>query len=422
MKKTGLRFLKYALAGVLLLPSLTSLAFAEETGPSASPESETEGQSVADKDDRTRSRIKEILAGDQMDCTLQFSLPQFTGEETERNELFNKLQVDVYKVAGLTQYTGYDTYYYAPVIEKSDANVAKIDSYDELKDVDNTTWDEIAKVFAASTSLESTKAGTGTATDGEIVIKNLKPGLYLVVPHDAENSTKKTKEGYSVAYTTLYEYDFKPQLISIPSPSDLKGTSWKIDDSIESFVMTPSMMTSDAAAEGWLTTVEVMLKPQRTRRFASLKIVKAIDTYELGQPVTFVFSIDEINPKEGETGYHNVTSITFDDTLTSETNSTIVEHIPYGIDVLVKEIYAGANYSLNDGETGERTVKVEVAADQTTEPGKEPVITVSTISNKRKNDNRKGWGLKNIATFKDGKWTMVSEKDLIEDVEQEVTE
>ena len=342
MKKTGLRFLKYALAGVLLLPSLANLAFAEEPDPSASPASETgTGE---------RSRIADIIK-DGTKCTLNFTLPQFSGEDAERAELLSKLEVDVYKVAGIEQETGYDSYHYKDVATVGEADQAKVDvlkTYVGLKTLDNDKWNELAEIFADA-SLGTPQ--TAKASGGSISLSNLDPGLYLIVPRDADHKTEKSDEGYSIADTTVFEYEFKPQLISLPSPSDLRDDKWKIDDKIDSFVMTPSMMTSDAAAEGWLTTVEVMLKPQREYRLSSLVIRKRLDSYQAGRAATFVF---RVSGKLDDKTYENVAAITF--TNEGGLKQVVLDNIPVNMEITVEELTGAATSFIAVGDTVKTTV------------------------------------------------------------------
>ena len=383
MKKTGLRFLKYALAGVLLLPSLANLAFAEEPDPSASPESETgTGE---------RSRIADIIE-DGTKCTLNFSLPQFNGEDAERAELLSKLEVDVYKVAGIEQETGYDSYHYKVVATVDEADQAKVDvleTYAGLKTLDNDKWNELAEIFADA-SLGTPQ--TAKASGGSISLSNLDPGLYLIVPRDADHKTEKSDEGYSIADTTVFEYEFKPQLISLPSPSDLRDDKWKIDDKIDSFVMTPSMMTSDAAAEGWLTTVEVMLKPQREYRLSSLVIEKFLDTYQANRSVTFVF--DVVGTLKGQKVYANVASITFDNEGGSK--QVVLDHIPVGAEVTVKELTGATTaYKLTSDEEVTVTILPPTQA-----------AARAKFSNTRGGEEPHGHGVNNKFTYNGSTWDL----------------
>ena len=99
--------------------------------------------------------------------------------------------------------------------------------------------------------------------------------------------------------------------------------------------------------------MSITAKPEMKPRYGKLKIIKTLDNYidlsknQINEPSLFVFEITAVNPSETEGGEDTVVfqddrGIEF--TATGE-ESIVVDHIPAGSIVTVKEIYSGASYT-----------------------------------------------------------------------------
>ncbi len=155
-------------------------------------------------------------------------------------------------------------------------------------------------------------------TDGDTIKPHQEDslGLFLVVPGHVQ--------------TSLWEYDFNPALLAVPSIARTKD--------------------GDPDDGEWVYNVPMYLKGTRERRLMDLEIVKNLRTYNktLG-PVTFVFDVTamlDIN-KDGndELVFQSTAEVTFDET-TGYQNKAVVKNIPAGAKVTVTEVYTGQSYEL----------------------------------------------------------------------------
>ncbi len=151
--------------------------------------------------------------------------------------------------------------------------------------------------------------GSFDVEDGSGSYEPLQHGLYLVLAQDTN--------------TENYSYSFNPYIISIPDNYYYQ--------------------TKDEKDDEWIYDVSAGLKPERTPRYGSLKIIKTLNAYNASlKETTFVFSV-EGKDDDGNVVYSNVVSTTFDSTGSKE---AILDQIPSGLHVTVKEVYSGASYTL----------------------------------------------------------------------------
>ena len=201
-----------------------------------------------------------------------------------------------------------------------------------------------ATAIARGTDVDPTYTGLKLGEDFTV-----DGGLYLMVLHGNSPTNNPedpwTKAEYfqdievdgatstvTVAYSSNFEYRFKPQLISIPTREPT------VDPELEENV--PWI-----GVEG--NPLVVNLKAERERRLGNLEIVKTLDNKESKEDAIFVFDIKaeltEIVDGESktETVYANVVSINFTD---PGTRSVLIEDLPVDAVVTVEEIYHGATY------------------------------------------------------------------------------
>lgn len=279
-------------------------------------------------------------------------------------ETIDEVHAKLYRVAEVSDtavYTAIDAF-------AEDTEVSKVSNLKTRGDSSDwaQTWEDLAAAAAKVVESENVPAtdtitmqpdaatGTsiGTATD-------LKTGLYLVVVETAQSSE--------------YEYSFSPYLVALP------GSEYR---------QTGSYGTGE---DEWNYDQTVGLKPERTARYGQIEIVKSLKEFNasLGD-VTFVFQVTATRAEDGnpaEVVYDNVVSITF---AQGEplTKSVVVDNLPAGSVVTVKEVYSGGSYSISPGTSD--SAEVTVAADEVTPVQFENTYNDRTIS---------GYGVTNHYTY-----------------------
>ena len=261
-------------------------------------------------------------------------------------ETIDEVHAKLYRVAEVS-----DTAVYTAIgAFAEDTEVSKVSNLKTRGDSSDwaQTWQDLAA--AAAKVVES---GTGTA-------ENLPTGLYLVVVETAQSSE--------------YEYSFSPYLVALP------GSEYR---------QTGSYGTGE---DEWDYDQTVGLKPERTARYGQIEIVKSLREFNasLGD-VTFVFQVTATRAEDGnpaEVVYDNVVSITF---AQGEplTKSVVIDNLPAGSVVTVKEVYSGGSYSIAPGTSD--SAEVTVAADEVTPVQFENTYNDRTIS---------GYGVTNHYTYK----------------------
>lgn len=279
-------------------------------------------------------------------------------------ETIDEVHAKLYRVAEVSDtavYTAIDAF-------AEDTEVSKVSNLKTRGDSSDwaQTWEDLAAAAAKVVESENVPAtdtitmqpdaatGTsiGTATD-------LKTGLYLVVVETAQSSE--------------YEYSFSPYLVALP------GSEYR---------QTGSYGTGE---DEWNYDQTVGLKPERTARYGQIEIVKSLKEFNasLGD-VTFVFQVTATRAEDGnpaEVVYDNVVSITF---AQGEplTKSVVIDNLPAGSVVTVKEVYSGGSYSIVRGTSD--SAEVTVAADEVTPVQFENTYNDRTIS---------GYGVTNHYTY-----------------------
>lgn len=142
-------------------------------------------------------------------------------------------------------------------------------------------------------------------------VEGLSPGMYLV-----SAASVKSAE---------YIYNFIPYLAALPNNNYYKEPGG--DDT-------------------WIYDVETELKPEQAVRYGSIKIEKALPSYNatLGGAF-FVFQVEA--QKVGKKVYSDVVSLSFDG---PGVKALQVDRIPAGAQVTVTEVYSGSAYlAVTDG-------------------------------------------------------------------------
>ena len=279
------------------------------------------------------------------------------------------VKIDLYRVADAVEFQTFDTYDWsvnAPFNEK----IGTID-----KNIDSDGWKKLAQQaadVALGTAPEGAAEWDPSAAAGKIdsslkildnpagaEIKDLKPGLYLVIARGTVNikdnkyaataagETPETSSTVTIANSKTYAYKFAPELVSLP-------TKAAVNDVIDTGNPGP-----------WLTSATITLKPSQEVRVGNLEIVKTLDDYadrekkvgdnprKMKDPATFVFKMT-IYEDESKANVirEDYLSAVFDE---YGTKTILVENLPVDSFVVVKEEYTGRNYSAK-AEEGSKTI------------------------------------------------------------------
>ena len=287
-------------------------------------------------------------------------------------ETIDEVHAKLYRVAEVSDtavYTAIDAF-------AEDTEVSKVSNLKTRGDSSDwaQTWEDLAAAAAKvveSKNVSATKTITmqpdaatgtsiGTATDLIGTATDLETGLYLVVVETAQSSE--------------YEYSFSPYLVALP------GSEYR---------QTGSYGTGE---DEWNYDQTVGLKPERTARYGQIEIVKSLKEFNasLGD-VTFVFQVTATRAEDGnpaEVVYDNVVSITF---AQGEplTKSVVIDNLPAGSVVTVKEVYSGGSYIIKPGTSD--SAEETVAADEVKPVQFENTYNDRTIS---------GYGVTNHYTYK----------------------
>lgn len=278
-------------------------------------------------------------------------------EVVAAHDQFSELQnlpitVKLYKVADIAVTGAY----------KATEAFEAIDFSDVDADTVAADWEEKAKLAKEIVDAgEVAVDAEAVSEEGKAAFTALETGMYLIdaQPVDSDYNT----------------YEFTPYLVSLPN-NYYYGTGndeWVYD-----------LVENNA----------IGLKPEKSDRYGDLIINKTLDVYNATNGgANFVFQVEatktDVDTEEVRVVYSNVVALAFDGT---GTNSVKIEKIPAGADVVVTEIYSGANYELTtDGE-----VTTIILADSEVEVD---------FSNTHNGGHNGGTGLVNTFTYNDGEWT-----------------
>lgn len=290
-------------------------------------------------------------------CSLTFTL-----DDTEFAELRDlEIPVDVYKVADITEEAVYDTTNYTDFADLELEKVSSTTTAEEWAKMAEKAMETVEnKGIKPTEKVKVTKPEGATKSTG--VIRDLETGMYLV-----QAETVQSNE---------YTYDFTPYLVSLPNNYYSKENS---DDT-------------------WVYDVTTGMKPQQTQRYGDLEIVKNLTEYNASlKDALFVFQVE--GTRNGKQVYSDVVSIKFDE---AGKKSVLVEDLPAGTVVTVKEVYAGGSYSNTSGETQEAVIVAEGVTDNP--------VSVS-FTNTYNGKLIPGTGIVNHFEKKNGEWDWEQQTD-----------
>ena len=183
---------------------------------------------------------------------------------------------------------------------------------------------------------------TFTVTGGVGTLTDVPAGYYLILPEDI--------------YDEEYVYIYAPTLISVPH----------LDLVLPGESEAPAPEGADPAQpyEDWVYDVNARLKPERDYRRGGIVIRKHLTAYnEALQGADFVFSVSAV--KSGKVVYSNVIKLHFDEFVTDK--AYVINDLPVGSIVTVKEEYSGSCYEIVDPATQTQTADVVCTDTEETE-------------------------------------------------------
>ncbi len=303
--------------------------------------------------------------------------------------------VDLYQIARAVKEPGYDTYSYELLPDYSGLAIPGNATDGEGADSPGQQaldWDALAQQ-AAGIVLNGQAAIAPAEGSGALAgsrISGLDAGLYLLVARggdlteisdykiEMEQTDAVSQEDAvriaTIAHSRQYTYAFLPQLVSLPAkPADENG------------------VIGTANPGDWEFDLTVNLKPEQISRYGSLEIVKTLSQYEtmggVQESATFVFEVT--GRLGGETVYSNVESINF---TSAGQQSVILDRIPAGAEVTVREVYSGSSYELT------------VPGDRTATIAAETIVSVE-FENEYDGRRTNGHGIKNQFVYDEEKGT-----------------
>lgn len=301
-------------------------------------------------------------------CSLRIEAAGDQGEYGEDVALAD-VRIDLYKVAEAQAVPGVDTVRFQTVGAFASLTVPE--------QADRESWEALA---AEAGRIVREQAGSlspaASAAAGE-EMPGLPAAVYVAVAHGADLTDyfkEITNEDgdtvlVSVARSALYEYQYEPELIALPTKEpDENGN------------------ISTAGSGEWLYEIDCSLKASRVRRLGDLEIVKTLRSYLAPEEALFVFSVQIT--LDGVKSPARVYSLSFAD---AGRKSLILRGIPAGAVAEIREIYGGASYTA----VGAVSQTLTVQADSLVSAG---------FINEYADTGRSGHGVENHFTLGEDGW------------------
>ena len=314
--------------------------------------------------------------------------------------------VDVYKVASAVAQDGTDAYTlsFEEAFKSAEADyISNIQEPSEpdgegVKSADVDAFAQKLEGIALDGSVSHGNAviGTGDTFSATVTIADGEAGMYLLIPHGADDYIYESEDKDSTYKATTAngdskQYIFAPILITVPNRQQSSLGTGYIDSSVfgEDFNY-PIEAGNTANRDDWdfegdEKKVEITLKIGWKDLDTKFQIDKNLVTYETAanrtDPATFVFRIDAVD-KKGALAFSDVRSITLSSDGTSEPIE--IDKVPVGSTVTVTEVYFGGDYKYDDvsisGTTGtpvDQGIQFEAVPVVKTEDGGEQMVLVS---------------------------------------------
>ena len=221
-----------------------------------------------------------------------------------------------------------------------------------------------------------------------------KKGLYLLVARETLENRTVVKSVSAVDGENHYEdsqyavcitagenvYTILPQIVCVPTKISADG----------------STAVSTVEDGTWVYDQQIVLKMSVEPASGAIRIDKTLTGHNGDEEVVCVFQVDAYYPTDNDLYSSEVYSVTFDG---DGSKSLLIEGLPIGATVRVREVYSGANYISSVPASG--SLDVKVSGDQTASVA---------FTNTRDND-RTGGGVTNHFTYQEGSWNWTQTTD-----------
>lgn len=285
------------------------------------------------------------------------------------------LVVDLYRVAYLEPDEMYDTYHWAPTSAlPSDFPLPEYTDREGWKSVTEdlvdlilgtapeglTQWNpsEVESLAGSFTEYGGSSDGQPDKTSYKITdvslgetVEDIPSGFYVIIArginvdkyvctHESdENDPDHMTRTVTLATSEKYTYQFAAEMAAVPTRPIEDGEA------------------NTANRVPWQYDPSVVLKPEIRGRGGTLVIIKDLELYEyrrkevgdnprdIKDNATFVFEVSAFQSNDPDAAriYHNFITINFNDE--SGTKNALVEDLPVGAYVIVKEVYSGRSYT-----------------------------------------------------------------------------
>lgn len=181
-------------------------------------------------------------------------------------------------------------------------------------------WERATESVARLVTADTPKM-TVTGTNS---VPSLEDGVYLVLVHDRSHPVAYGEDVASslLVETERWSYSFAPALVALPSRA----------------------VTDDGTLGDWQKDVTATMKPTRNAGMGSIRIDKTVEGFD-GRATTLVYEI--VGEANGEIAYRETRSLSIPAGAAGEAHaSVVINDVPTGLTVSVREAYPGAGYEL----------------------------------------------------------------------------
>ena len=288
-----------------------------------------------------------------------------------------EVTLDVYKLADAIYEadeggSGYDTYRYENWAEGFDTIATHFATVSQNRESMAEDWQGLY-AEAAQAVAESGMEPYTSGPFGEFTLNDR--GLYLVMAHGyvpADGAHYDAQKGFAgVAYGDYLRFLFPPTMVAAPTKwADAEGSM-------------SGVIYTDWEYGEWHDDAAIYLKSSYEPLYGSLRIDKAVEGYT-GEETTFVYRIADVET-DGKI-YENFAAITVNG---EGAGSTVVTHIPAGLEVQVTEEYTGGRYQLASENSQKATIVSDVAVNRSED---DEVTMASVAFTNEPNGNHPGGG------------------------------
>jgi hypothetical protein len=319
-------------------------------------------------------------AGEPLDLGRTSSLTISPGSASLSGLEEADVTIDVYRVASATASSGAFVFEPFNGVELSDA----IRTYEGLSSMKSSDWEDLAQMATKSLFMPYGEIAEEPVMEPEHNLSALPAGLYLVIARGSELSPRDyllyDDDGHlmTCADSGGYRYTWLPELIALPATVD--EITGELDED-------GNRQPISTDFNSWFYNIRAVLKAAKTPMLGDLEIIKILQQYETGDPVTVTFRVHaELG---GATVYDDIVSLTFTPETGLRRSALIRNKLPVGANVTVTEVDEGAGF-IHVTPTTQTTVILPPF-----DANGDPQIASVEFTDTFNNDPRRGHGILN---------------------------